>query len=61
MVAKKPKRDQRQFRKMNIPLPIEVYEALKERADSENRSMTGQLLWMLRKDLGLIKSDEGDT
>lgn len=54
MVAKKPKNIEK-TKKMNFPLPIEVYEALKEKADRENRSMVGQLIWILRKELGLIK------
>lgn len=56
MVAKKPKNTDK-TKKMNFPLPLEVYEALKEKADSENRSMVGQLIWILRKELGLIKSE----
>lgn len=56
MVAKKPKNTEK-IKKMNFPIPEEVYEALKVRADEENRSMVGQLLWILRKELGLIKSE----
>ena len=58
MVAKKPKNTEK-IKKIPFPLPEEVYEALKEKAESENRSMSGQLVWILRKELGLIKS-EGD-
>jgi len=58
MVAKKPKNTEK-IKKMPFPLPMEVYEALKVRAEEENRSMSGQLVWILRKELGLIKS-EGD-
>lgn len=58
MVAKKPKKTEK-IKKMNFAIPEEVYDALKLKADSENRSMVGQLLWILRKELGLIKN-EGD-
>ncbi len=56
MVAKKPKKTEK-TKKMNFPLPLDVYDGLKAKADSENRSMVGQLIWILRKELGLIKSD----
>jgi hypothetical protein len=56
MVAKKPKKID-QTKKMNFPLPLDVYDALKLKAESENRSMVGQLIWILRKELGLIKNE----
>lgn len=45
---------------ISIPFPLSVYEALKNKAESEDRSITGQCLWELRKNLGLAPKQDED-
>lgn len=43
---------------ISIPFPEAIYEALKKKAEEEDRSITGQCLWELRKNLGLVKDKD---
>lgn len=56
MAVKKPKAP----KKIKLPIAFneDVYMAIKAKAESENRSMSSQAVWEIRKGLGLIEPSD---
>ncbi len=49
-------------KKIKIPVALtqELYDDLKAYAESQNRSMSGQLVWILREKLGKTENESND-
>ncbi|MCZ8348191.1 MAG: hypothetical protein O9346_17405 [Leptospiraceae bacterium] len=58
MAVMKPKAP----KKIKIPVALtqELYDDLKAYAESQNRSMSGQLVWILREKLGKTENESND-